>query len=393
MDRANLLTPLGGDWLFILKGRMIIGVPKEIKEQEHRVAIIPAGVQALRAKGHRVLVERGAGEGSGFPDEAYRRVGAEILPDARQLYAEAELICKVKEPLPGEYDLLREGQILFTYLHLAPAPDLTKTLLQKKVIGIAYETVETPDGRKPLLEPMSEIAGKMSVHVGAYYLSKPLGGRGVLIGGVPGVPPATVVILGGGTVGYNAAKVAAGMGAWVYLLEVNPVRMRWLDELLPENVTTLMSNAMSLEECLKRADLLIGAVLIPGARTPRLVTRSMLSLMRPGAVIVDVSVDQGGCVETTRPTTHADPVYQVDGILHYCVANMPGAFSRTATFALTNATLPYILEIATKGWRQALRAHQELAAGLNVALGRIAHPAVAEAHGLPPVSLDEIING
>ncbi len=371
---------------------MIIGVPKEIKEQEYRVAIIPAGVQALRARGHRVLVEQGAGEGSGFSDEAYRKVGAEILPSARQLYAEAELICKVKEPLPGEYDLLREGQILFTYLHLAPAPELTKVLLAKKVIGIAYETVETPDGRKPLLEPMSEIAGRMSVHVGAYYLSKPLGGRGVLIGGVPGVPPATVVILGGGTVGYNAAKVAAGMGAWVYLLEVNPVRMRWLDELLPENVTTLMSNAMSLEECLKRADLLIGAVLIPGARTPRLVTRSMLSLMRPGAVIVDVSVDQGGCVETTRPTTHADPVYQVDGILHYCVANMPGAFSRTATFALTNATLPYILEIATKGWRQALRRHQELAAGLNVALGRITHPAVAEAHGLTPVSPAEIIN-
>ncbi|MBI3989026.1 MAG: alanine dehydrogenase [candidate division NC10 bacterium] len=370
---------------------MIIGVPKEIKEQEHRVAIIPAGVHTLRAKGHQVLVERGAGEGSGFSEEAYRRAGAEILPDRKQLYAEAELIYKVKEPLPSEYDLLREGQILFTYLHLAPAPDLTKTLLAKKVIGIAYETVETLDGRKPLLEPMSEIAGKMSIHVGAYYLSKPLGGRGVLIGGVPGVPPATVVILGGGTVGYNAAKVAAGMGAWIYLLEVDPARMRRLDELLPENVTTLMSSTMSLEECLKRADVLIGAVLISGARTPRLVTRQMLSLMKPGAVIVDVSVDQGGCVETTRPTTHADPVYQVDGILHYCVANMPGAFSRTATFALTNVTLPYALELADKGWRRAIKGNGGLSRGLNVALGQITHPAVAKAHDLPYVPPDEVI--
>ncbi|MBI4414248.1 MAG: alanine dehydrogenase [candidate division NC10 bacterium] len=361
---------------------MIVGVPKEIKDNENRVALIPAGVQSLVSRGHTVLVERGAGGGSGLPDEAYARAGAEILPDGSAVYARAELLCKVKEPLPKEYPLLRPGQVLFTYLHLAPAPDLTRALLDREAVGIAYETVEAADGRKPLLEPMSEVAGKMAVHVGAYYLAKPLGGRGVLIGGVPGVPPATVVILGGGTVGYNAAKVAAGMGAWVYLLELNPVRLRRLAELLPANVTTLMSNRLSLEECLRRADILIGAVLIPGGKAPRLITRDMLALMRPGAVIVDVSVDQGGCVETTRPTTHSDPIYEVNGILHYCVANMPGAYARTATFALTNATLPYILQVAGKGWRRAAQENPEVALGLNVVHGAVTHPAVAEALGL-----------
>ncbi len=361
---------------------MIVGVPKEIKDNENRVAMIPAGVQSLVRSGHTVLVERGAGRGSGLPDEAYARAGAEMLPNGSAVYARAELLCKVKEPLPSEYALLRPGQVLFTYLHLAPAPDLTRALLEREVVGIAYETVETADGRKPLLEPMSEVAGKMAVHVGAYYLAKPLGGRGVLIGGVPGVPPATVVILGGGTVGYNAAKVAAGMGAWVYLLELNPVRLRHLAEILPANVTTLMSNRLSLEECLRRADILIGAVLIAGAKPPRLVTRDMLQLMKPGAVIVDVSVDQGGCVETTRPTTHSDPVYEVNGILHYCVANMPGAYARTATFALTNATLPYIQQVAAKGWRRAAQENPEVALGLNVVYGAVTHPAVAEALGL-----------
>lgn len=370
---------------------MIIGVPKEIKEDEHRVALHPAGAQALTARGHRVLVERGAGEGSGFCDEAYVAAGAEIVPSFKTIYAEAELIYKVKEPLPQEYGLLREGQILFTYLHLAPAFELTRVLLERKVVGIAYETVETADGRKPLLEPMSEIAGRMSIHIGAHYLSKPFGGRGVLIGGIPGVPPATVAILGGGTVGYNAAKIAAGMGAWVYLLEVNPLRLRHLDEVLPDNVTTLMSNAYSIEEGVKRADILVGAVLIPGARTPRLVTREMLKQMKPGSVIVDVSVDQGGCVETTRPTTHSDPVYQVDGILHYCVTNMPAAFSRTATFALTNATLPYAVQIADRGWRRAVKENRELALGLNVALGEVTYRAVAEAHDLPYIPPEEII--
>lgn len=361
---------------------MIVGVPREIKDNENRVALTPAGAQALVSRGYTVLVERGAGSGSGLPDEAYAKAGAETVPDAAAVYARAELLCKVKEPLPREYPLLRPGQVLFTYLHLAPAPDLTRALLDRQVVGIAYETVETADGRKPLLEPMSEVAGKMAVHVGAYYLAKPLGGRGVLIGGVPGVPPATVVILGGGTVGYNAAKVAAGMGAWVYLLELSPVRLRHLAEVLPANVTTLMSNRLSLEECLRRADILIGAVLIPGAKAPRLVTRDMLRLMKPGTVIVDVSVDQGGCVETTRPTTHSDPVYEVNGILHYCVANMPGAYARTATFALTNATLPYIQQVAAKGWRPAAQENPDLVVGLNVVHGAVTHPAVAEALGL-----------
>lgn len=372
---------------------MVIGVPKEIKEAEHRVAIIPAGVQALRAKGHRVMVQRGAGVGSGLSDEAYAKAGAELETDPRAIYAQADLIYKVKEPLPSEWEMLREGQVLFTYLHLAPAPELTKLLLERRVVALAYETVETPDRRKPLLEPMSEVAGRMAVHVGAHYLATPYGGRGVLIGGVPGVPPATVVILGGGTVGSNAAKVAAGMGAWVYLLDVDSTRMRYLDEILPDNVTTLISNQMSIEECVRRADLLIGAVYISGERAPKLVAREILKLMRPGSVIVDVAIDQGGCVETGRPTTHADPVYAVDGILHYCVANMPGAFARTSTFALTNVTLPYAIRLADSGWRRAIGQSPELSLGLNVALGHVTHPAVAKAHGLPYVPPDEAAKG
>jgi len=364
---------------------MIVGIPKEIKDNENRVAAIPAGVQALVARGHKVLVQKGAGAGSGISDQAFEAAGAKIVGTARQVFKEAGLILKVKEPLPPEYDLLRPDQILFTYLHLAPDLELTKAILRRKIVGIAYETVETTDGRLPLLEPMSEVAGKMAVHIAAYYLARPLGGRGVLLGGVPGVPPATVIVLGGGIVGYNAAKVAAGMGAWVYLLEVNPVRMRYLDEILPENVTTLMSNRMSLEECLRRADVLIGAVLLHGAKAPMLVTREMLKHMRPGAVIVDVAVDQGGCCETTRPTTHSDPVYVVDGIIHYCVANMPGAYARTSTFALTNATFPYAQQIADKGWLQAARENPEIAKGLNVIRGHVTHQPVALAHHLPYV--------
>src|SRR5574341_1717753 len=279
---------------------MIVGVPKEIKDNANRVAAIPAGVQALVTRGHKVLVQKGAGAGSGISDQAFEAAGAKIMGTARQVFKDAELILKVKEPLPPEYDLLRPDQILFTYLHLAPDLELTKAILRRKIVGIAYETVETADGRLPLLEPMSEVAGKMAVHIAAYYLAKPLGGRGVLMGGVPGVPPATVVVLGGGIVGYNAARVASGMGAWVYLLDVNPVRLRYLDEVLPENVTTLMSNRMSLEECLRRADVLIGAVLVHAAKAPRLVTRDMLKLMRPGVVIVDVAVDQGGDRKSTR---------------------------------------------------------------------------------------------
>jgi alanine dehydrogenase len=364
---------------------MIVGVPKEIKDNENRVAAIPAGVQALVARGHKVLVQKGAGAGSGISDQSFEAAGAKIVAASRQVFKDAELILKVKEPLPPEYDLLRPDQILFTYLHLAPDLELTKAILRRKIVGIAYETVETADGRLPLLEPMSEVAGKMAVHIAAYYLARPLGGRGVLLGGVPGVPPATVVVLGGGIVGYSAARVASGMGAWVYLLEVNPVRMRHLDEILPENVTTLMSNRMSLEECLRRADVVIGAVLITGAKAPRLITREMLKHMRPGAVIVDVAVDQGGCCETTRPTTHSDPVYVVDGIIHYCVANMPGAYARTSTFALTNATFPYAQQIADKGWLQAARENPEIAKGLNVIRGHVTNQPVALAHHLPYV--------
>lgn len=364
---------------------MIIGIPKEIKDHENRVAAIPATVQALVARGHRVLVQRKAGLGSGISDQAFAAAGAELVGTARQLFGQAELVLKVKEPLPPEIPLLRPGQILFTYLHLAADQALTEALLRRKIVGIAYETVETADGRLPLLEPMSEVAGRMAVHIAAYYLAKPLGGRGVLLGGIPGVPPATVVILGGGIVGCNAARVAAGMGAWVYLLEKSPLRMRHLDEVLPENVTTLMSNRMSLEECLRRADVLIGAVLVAGAKAPRLVTRAMLKLMRPGAVLVDVAVDQGGCCETTRPTSHSRPTYVVDGVVHYCVTNMPGAFSRSATFALTNVTLPYIQEIADLGWREAARRNPEIAGGLNLVHGQVTSPPVARAHRLRAV--------
>ena len=361
---------------------MIIGVPKEIKDNENRVGAIPAGVQALTARGHTVLVQKGAGLGSGISDQAYESAGAKLVGTARHVFKTAEMIMKVKEPLPAEYGLLRPDQVLFTYLHLAPDLELTKALLRRQIVGIAYETVETAEGRLPLLEPMSEVAGRMAVHTAAYYLARPFGGRGVLMGGVPGVPPATVVVLGGGIVGYNAARIASGMGAWVYLLDVNPLRMRYLDEVLPKNVTTLMSNRMSLEECLKRADVLIGAVLIHGAKAPKLVTRKMLKLMRPGAVIVDVAVDQGGCCETTRPTTHSDPVYVVDGVVHYCVANMPGAYARTSTFALTNVTFPYAQQLADKGWARAARENPEIAKGLNVVRGHVTHQPVAAAHRL-----------
>jgi alanine dehydrogenase len=367
---------------------MVIGVPKETKDQEYRVAMTPAGVQIVTARGHHILIEQGAGEGAGITDEEYAAVGAELVATAAETYARAEMICKVKEPVPSEYGYLQSDQILFTFLHLAPCLELTQALLQRRVVAIAYETVETTDGRKPLLEPMSEIAGRMALPIAAHYLSSPLGGRGVLLSGVPGVPPATVTILGGGIVGYNAARMAAGMGASANLLELDASRMRSLDEVLPHNVTTLMSNPLNIEECLRQADVLVGAVLIPGAKAPRLVTRDMVKLMKPGSVIVDVSVDQGGCVETTRPTTHSDPVYQVSGIIHYCVANMPGAYGRTATFALTNVTLPYILEIAERGWKRVAQEHPEIAKGLNVVHGNVTYPAVADAHGMESVPWD-----
>ncbi|MFQ5533043.1 MAG: alanine dehydrogenase [Candidatus Methylomirabilales bacterium] len=370
---------------------MIVGVPKEIKDQEHRVAMSQAGVQMLTARGHSVLIERGAGSGAGIMDEEYAVVGAKLVATAAEIYASAEMICKVKEPLPSEYGYLQSGQILFTFLHLAPSLELTQALLERDVVAIAYETVEMTDGRKPLLEPMSEIAGRMALPIAAHYLSSPLGGRGVLLSGVPGVPPATVTILGGGIVGYNAARMAAGMGATAFLLEVDASRMRYLDEVLPPNVTTLMSNPLNLEECLRHADVLVGAVYIPGAKAPQLVTRDMLKLMTPGSVIVDVAVDQGGCVETARPTTHSDPVYQVNGILHYCVANMPGAYGRTATFALTNVTLPYVLDIAEGGWKGAAQEHSEIAKGLNVVHGNVTHQAVAEAHAMEYIPVSKFL--
>jgi len=371
---------------------MIIGVPREIKKAEFRVAITPAGTKTLCDAGHKVLIEKGAGEGSGFLDDEFQKVGAEIIEDKKKLFDEAELILKVKEPLPEEYDLFHEGQVLFAYLHLAADKRLTQALLKANIVGIAYETVQQDDGSLPLLTPMSEIAGRISPLVGSFYLAKHKGGLGKFIGGVPGVPPAKVVIIGGGAVGMNAAKIAAGMRARVTILDVNVKRMCYLDDVMPPNVTTLMSSSYNLEKILPDTDLLIGAVLIPGAKTPCLVKKDMLKLMKEGSVIVDVAVDQGGCVETTHPTTHDDPVFEVDGIIHYCVTNMPGAYPETSTFALTNATLPYVLKIANKGYKNALREDPALARGLNVISGKLTRREVAEAHHLPFFSLEEVLS-
>lgn len=361
---------------------MIIGVPREIKDQEHRVAITPAGVAALTAKGHRVLVEKDAGMGSGISDEEYKNAGAQILTPARDIWGQAEMIYKVKEPLAEEYPFLRPQQIIFTFLHLAPLPELTQKLLAAQVVGIAYETIQTEQGELPLLTPMSEVAGRMSITIGAYYLARSQGGRGVLLSGSPGVSPASVVIIGGGVVGGHAARVAAGMGAHVTLLEVDHHKIRHLEEMLPKNVTVIASSPFNLNEALKEADLVIGAVLAIGAKAPKLVSRAMLRQMKPGAVVVDVAVDQGGCFETTRPTSHSQPIYFEEGILHYCVANMPGAYARTSTYALTNETLPYALKIADLGWKEAARKYPEIARGLNVVGGHITCRPVAEAQGL-----------
>jgi alanine dehydrogenase len=361
---------------------MIIGIPNEIKPQEHRVGLIPSGAKALVQRGHQVLVQQGAGIGSGLPDEEYSDVGAELVPTAADLYARAEMIWKVKEPLPAEYPLMREGQILYTYLHLAPAPELTKALLDIGVIGIAYETIQLNDGSLPLLTPMSEVAGRLSIQAGALCLEKHHGGRGVLLGGVPGVPPGHVCVIGGGTVGLNAVKMAVGLGADVVVLDVSLPRLRWYDNIYQGRVKTLYSNFHNVEECLKWSDLVIGAVLVAGARTPNLVTRSQLGLMQPGAAIVDVAVDQGGCIETTHATTHADPTYIIDDIVHYAVANMPGAVARTSTFALNNVTLPYGQRIADMGWEKACRADPALALGLNVVRGACTYKPVADDLGL-----------
>jgi alanine dehydrogenase len=360
---------------------MIVGLPKEIKDNENRVALTPAGVRSLSAAGHEVVVEQSAGVGSGISDEEYTAAGAKILPTADDVFARAAMIVKVKEPVGPEYKRLREGQILFTYLHLAPARDLTSMLLERGVAGVAYETITSSNGSLPLLTPMSEVAGRMAVHVGAFYLQKSNGGRGVLLSGVPGVPPADVVIIGGGVVGTNAAKIAAGMGADVTILETSPDRMRELDDIFFGRVKTVASNPETLERGCRRADLLVGAVLIPGAAAPKLVSRELISKMKKGAVAVDVAVDQGGCFATTHATTHSDPVYEVDGVIHYCVANMPGAVARTSTFALTNSTLRYARELANKGLKRAVTENPHLAEGVNTYNGALTYRAVAEAQG------------
>jgi alanine dehydrogenase len=367
---------------------MIIGVPREIKSNEYRVALVPAGVRSLVEKGHKVLVERAAGEGSGISDEEYLRAGAVVKGSAKAIFGEAEMIVKVKEPLPEEWVLLNEGQILFTYLHLAPALELTKALLEKKVIGIAYETVQLPDGSLPLLEPMSEIAGKLAVQVGACYLQRDNGGSGVLLGGVPGVRAGNVVIIGGGTVGINAARVASGMGASVIILDINIERLRYLTDILGGRLVTLASNKSNVEAAVAEADLVVGATLIPGAKAEKLVTREMLTKMRKGSVLVDVAVDQGGCFETSVPTTHDNPVFTVEGVLHYCVANMPSAVSRSSTFALTNATFPYVLKLADMGYKEALRTDEALRKGLNVYKGKLVYAPVAKSLGLEYTTLD-----
>ena len=362
---------------------MIIGIPKEIKNNENRVALTPAGAKELVKKGHTVYVQHTAGENSGFPDAAYEQAGAQILPSINDVYQIAEMIVKVKEPIAVEYPLVRKGQLVFTYFHFASDEKLTLAMMDSGSICLAYETVENPDATLPLLIPMSEVAGRMSIQEGARFLEKPQGGKGILLGGGPGVKPARVLVLGGGIVGYNAALMAAGMGADVTIADISLPRLRYLNEVMPANVKTLYSSTHNIETELPVTDLVVGAVLIPGAKAPHLVTKDMLKLMKPGSVLADVAIDQGGCFETSHPTTHADPVYTVDNIVHYCVANIPGAVPQTSTLALTNATLPYVLKLADKGWKAACKEDKSLFLGLNIVEGQIVYPAVAEAFGLP----------
>jgi alanine dehydrogenase len=370
---------------------MIIGLPKEIKDNEFRVGLVPSGVHALVQDGHKVLIQSTAGEGSGIVDAEYVSAGGQIVPRAVDVYGNADMIIKVKEPVGPEYNLLREGQILFTYLHLAPAPELTKVLMARKVTGVAYETIRLANGSLPLLTPMSEVAGRMSIQVGAYYLQRPNGGRGELLGGVPGVPPANVVIIGGGTVGTNAAKMAVGLGARVTIIDLDADRLRYLDDIFFGHIETLMSNPFNVQESVSKADLLVGAVLVVGAEAPKLVTREMISTMKKGAVAVDVAVDQGGCLETTRPTTHSNPVFVVDDVVHYCVANMPGAVPRTSTFALTNVTLPYARKLAGLGLKEAVFRDTALLEGVNTFQGHVTCKPVAMAVGVPGKTLEELI--
>jgi alanine dehydrogenase len=370
---------------------MVVGIPKEIKNEENRVAIVPGGVETLVTRGHKVIVQKGAGAGSGFDDEEYIRAGAEMVPDGEKVFADADLLLKVKEPLPSEYPMLREGQVLFTYLHLAASESLTLGLLERAVVAIAYETVETEDGFLPLLSPMSEIAGRMAPQEGAKYLEETFGGRGVLLGGVPGVPPGQVVILGAGNVGSNAARVALGMGAQVTVLDIDPRRLRAIDSSFNGRVTTMIADDYNIKALLAYADLVICAVLVHGARAPKLIDRGMVKGMKKGSVLVDVAIDQGGSAETSRATTHDNPIYVEEGVVHYTVANMPGAVPRTATRALTVNTLPYILNLAEKGWKRAAGEDRALGRGINLVEGKVTYRAVAETFGLPFHPLDGLL--
>lgn len=371
---------------------MIIGVPKEIKPSENRVALTPAGVIEFVKAGHTVYIQSNAGQGSGFEDPEYKKAGAKILPKIEDVYSKAQMIIKVKEPIAREYKLIKKDQLLFTYFHFASYEPLTKAMIKSGAVCLAYETVESADRSLPLLIPMSEVAGRMAIQEGAKYLEKPMGGRGILLGGVPGVAPARVLVLGGGIVGTQAAKMAAGLGAKVTILDVSLKRLRYLSDIMPANVTTMMSNEYNIRNLIKDHDLIVGAVLIPGAKAPSLITKPMLKEMRAGTVLVDVAVDQGGCIETCKPTTHEDPIYVVDGVVHYCVANMPGAVPYTSTIALTNATLPYALNLANKGWKQACKESNELKLGLNVVGGKIVYKAVADAFGLKYTNVESVLD-
>ncbi len=370
---------------------MIVGILKEIKAEENRVCMSPGGVEFMRQHGHQILVEKNAGKTSGFGNVTYKKAGAEIVDSPRDIFKRAKMIMRVKEPQPFEFELIRKGQIYFSYLHLAASEDLTRALIKRKAVCIAYETIQKADGSLPLLTPMSEVAGPMAIQQGAKYLEMAQGGHGVLLGGVPGVDPATVVIIGGGAVGINAAKMASGLGAKVYILDIDLDRMRYLSDVMPGNCITLMSSPAAIRDALPKADVVVGGVLVPGSKTPTLVTRQMLKTMKKGSVLVDVSIDQGGCFETSRETTHADPTYTVDGIVHYAVSNMPGALPRTSTLALNNATLPYAVEIANKGWKKAMQENSEIKRGANVVSGHVTYNGVADTFGFEHVNIDKLI--
>jgi len=370
---------------------MIVGILKEIKAEENRVCMSPGGVEFMRLHGHQILVEKNAGKASGFTNATYQKAGAEVVDSPKDIFKRAKMIMRVKEPQPFEFELIRKGQIYFSYLHLAASEDLTRALIKRKAVCIAYETIQKADGTLPLLTPMSEVAGPMAIQQGAKYLEMAQGGHGILLGGVPGVDPGTVVIIGGGVVGINAAKIACGLGAKVYILDIDLDRLRYLSDVMSNQCVTLMSSPAAIRDVLPKADLVVGAVLVAGSKTPTLVTREMLGTMKKGSVLVDVSIDQGGCFETSRETTHVDPIYTVDGIVHYAVSNMPGALPRTSTLALTNATLPYAVEIAGKGWKKAMQQNPEIKAGANVVDGKVTYRGVAETVGLEYVPIDKLL--